>query len=507
MKNRLLFQLLLLAALLPLLIVSASASTAQGTLEFKNWETDETTTGTWSLDNRGTLTVEGSGVMRPDHRSWPWDSLREEIRTVVLKEGVTDTGYHSFDNCPNLTTVSLPATMEQITDGASAGPVNFLNCPSLISFQVAGGNPSMFARDGVLYTQYGSGGATLYLCPDGKETLDIPSSVTTIGFHALDGCEKLRELTVPAGVSTIYGGAFANCTSLKAAVIQGNANDGNYYFWNQFDGCSSLTSISLPSFHPEYTTRDGVLYSKDMTSLITCPGGKTSLTIPASVTSVCSLGKALSLTSLSVEPGSQTFSVRDNLLLDKAGTTVLSCPGGLKEVTIPEGITAIGEDAFEYAENLTRVTIPVSVTKIDKRAFDRTGLTDVFYEGSHDQWEKIDLMFGNEPLQEAGIRFGVVDGSGVAACGILTDIVDYGDPVQWTYYAGDAPGLNISGEVSAAAPVVIAFYDENGRMTDVRILTGEGSAEVRDGDHVRLFWLVQETFSPKGKTVDLSLKE
>ena len=63
MKRRLHFLLFLLAALLPLLIVSASATTARGTLEFHNWETDETTTGTWSLDNNGTLTAEGNGVM------------------------------------------------------------------------------------------------------------------------------------------------------------------------------------------------------------------------------------------------------------------------------------------------------------------------------------------------------------------------------------------------------------------------------------------------------------
>ena len=509
MKKRTLFLLFLLAALLPLLAVGASASgvTAQGTLQFDNWETGETSTGTWFLDSEGTMTIAGQGVMDSDDGHWPWDDLREEIRTVVLEEGVTDPSYFSFDNCPNLTDVFLPSTLEQITDGASAGPMSFRNCPKLTSFQVVKGNPMLYSQDGILYYRQGNSNGSLYLCPDGKETVDIPSWVTSIGFHALDGCEKLRELTVPASVTTIYGGAFANCTGLKTVTIQGNANVQSYYFWDQFDGCSSLTRIELPSSHPGYATRDGVLYNKDMTNLIVCPSGLTSLTIPASVTEVHSLSQAESLTSLSVAAGNQTFSVRDDLLFDKAGTTLIACPGGLTDVTVPDGTTAIGEDAFAHSANLTRITIPATVTAIGNSAFSETGLTDVFYKGSYSRWNEIEIDYWNRSLEAAVVHLGQADNSGVTACGNLMDL-RYGDPVQWSYSSGgsgDIPEISISGPVSDSAPVYVASYETNGRMTDVQMLTQPGSVKVMGGDHAKLFWLDGETGAPKGTFAELPL--
>ena len=77
----------------------------------------------WSLDETGTLTVSGDGAMddyvfnsTPDNGNplTPWNSRREEIKTVVLEQGVTHLGYGAFQGCENLTTVRLPEGITEI---------------------------------------------------------------------------------------------------------------------------------------------------------------------------------------------------------------------------------------------------------------------------------------------------------------------------------------------------------------------------------------------------------
>ena len=76
----------------------------------------------------------------------------------------------------------------------------------------------------------------------------IPESVTSVGQHAFDYCYALTEVTIPASVTSIETSAF------------------NY--------CSELASIIVTSGNTAYSSEDGVLYNKDMTELLSCPGGK-----------------------------------------------------------------------------------------------------------------------------------------------------------------------------------------------------------------------------------------
>ena len=79
---------------------------------------------------------------------------------------------------------------------------------------------------------------------------------------------------------------------------------------------------------------------------------------------------------------------------------------GLTGVTIGEGITTIGWETFELCASLTSVTIPVSVTAIEPLAFSTCdSLTGVYYGGSEDQWEQINIDFGNDQLLNAYIQW------------------------------------------------------------------------------------------------------
>lgn len=59
----------------------------------------------------------------------------------------------------------------------------------------------------------------------------------------------------------------------------------------------------------------------------------------------------------------------DGVLYNADATTLISCPGGVAEVTIPSSVTVIGEAAFEYCRELTQIKIPDSVKEIGNDAF------------------------------------------------------------------------------------------------------------------------------------------
>ncbi len=109
---------------------------------------------------------------------------------------------------------------------------------------------------------------------------------------------------------------------------------------NAFDGMSKLKAFVISANNPDYTAKDGVLYSKDMTVLYRYPAGKSStrFVIPASVTRI----------------DAHAFEDCKNL----------------KSVTFPEGLTQIGEFAFSGCERITSVSLPDGVTMLPSGAFD-----------------------------------------------------------------------------------------------------------------------------------------
>lgn len=59
----------------------------------------------------------------------------------------------------------------------------------------------------------------------GLTQIDIPETVTTIGFAAFGGCEYLKEVTVPQSVTSLDVRAFAYCSGLEKAVIKAEVTE------------------------------------------------------------------------------------------------------------------------------------------------------------------------------------------------------------------------------------------------------------------------------------------
>ena len=233
------------------------------------------------------------------------DLYCEGLASATIGNGVSTIGVSAFYSCNNLTNVTMGNSVSTI------GAYAFGSCVSLIN-------------------------------------LTIPNSVTTIGNYAFASCVSLSSVTIPNSVVTIGDFAFSSCNSLASVTIGNSVIRIN----RAFVGCNSLTAIAVDINNPAYSSLNGVLFNKNLTTLVAFPAGAAgSYTIPNGVTAI----------------GNYAFE---------------SCPR-LASVMIPNSVTSIGTNAFASCVSLTRVTIPNSVAIIANYAFSGcTSLTTVYFLGN-----------------------------------------------------------------------------------------------------------------------------
>ncbi|MBR4730626.1 MAG: leucine-rich repeat protein [Prevotella sp.] len=307
------------------------------------------------------------------------------LTSVIIENGVTTIDDHAFWGCSSLTTITIPSSVTSIgmasfgqcirlatvTIGSSTSSIGyhaFEECTSLTSIIVDETNQTFKSVDGVLISKNGT---TILTYPAGKtETAYIiPSGVTSIGESAFYGCGGLTSVIIPDGVTSIGIGAFSGCSGLTSVIIPGGVTTIG---GGAFADCSSLTSITVDESNPNYKSEDGVLLSKDGTTLITYPIGKTGTAyiISDGVTTIdySAFRGCSGLISVTI-PSSMT----------SIGYHAFYGCSGLTSVTIPGSVTAIGDWAFAFCNSLTSITIGSGVTAIGGWAFyGCTDLSDVF---------------------------------------------------------------------------------------------------------------------------------
>ena len=252
------------------------------------------------------------------------------------------------------------------------------------------------------------------------------SGVTSIGEWAFRECSGLTSIELPSGVTSI----------------------GEY----AFSSCSGLTSINVSVDNIEYTSIDGVLYSKDKTRIVAYPSGKsatsyeilesvtsigeeafegcsglTSIRLPSGLTSIgdsafkgCSSLMSINLPSgvtsigeyaftncsslTSIELPSGLTSIGESAFFGCRGLTSISLPSGLTSIgdyafywcsgltsiNLPSGVTSIGDYAFSDCSGLTSIELPSGVTSIGRYAFNYCrSLTSITFAGTVEQWNAI----------------------------------------------------------------------------------------------------------------------
>ena len=257
---------------------------------------------TWTLDSEGVLTISGSGDMHDYVYSSPWHENGNQIRSVLMENGVTGIGNFAFFECISLTSMTIPDSVTCI------GNCAFKDCSSLAS-------------------------------------VTIPDGVASIGVYAFCGCTSLKSVTIPDSVTSIGDYAFGFCTSLTGIWVDGGSS---HYFSDAsgvlFNKDKTVLAQCPGAFSGSYVIPDGVTSINDA-AFVNCTS-LTSVTIPDGVTNIGYevFAGCTSLANMVLPNG-----------VTRIGAEAFEWCTSMKNITIPDGVMSIGYDAFLNCKSLTNV--------------------------------------------------------------------------------------------------------------------------------------------------------
>ncbi|MDR1866668.1 MAG: leucine-rich repeat domain-containing protein [Treponema sp.] len=294
---------------------------------------------TYCLNSKGTIRITG----------YKGTNNTVVIPSIIDGIAVTEIGNRAFYQ-KKIQSITIPYSIERIEQAA------FTHNQTLKAVNVSVRNRHYASVDGTLFSKDKT---ILYRVPAGKSltSYTIPDGVTTIEYEALYG-HQLTTVTIPESVTYIGWSAFAY-NYLTTIDIPDNVLfiGRNAFAHNQltkvtcgnnlreirdlvFEGNRSLTAIEISTKNQQYTSVDGMLFSKDKTVLYIVPDGKdmAAYRIPSTVNTI----------------GDWAF----------YHSTV-------SDVIIPDSVSTIGTYAFR-SSRLNRITVGADKDYINSEAgFDK----------------------------------------------------------------------------------------------------------------------------------------
>lgn len=297
---------------------------------------------------------------------------------VTIPDNVIKIGYHAFENCDEILSISLPNSVTEIGNNAFYGCTDLkrVNIPdgvtSIGDFAFCGCSnlAEVTIPDGVSRI-----GEYIFFDCKNLKGISVPDGVSKIGMCAFKGCSNLEKVTLPADLTEIGRNAFEDCKSLAVVNIPDRVTNLETYTEfvdiGPFNNCTSLKNATYKGVSYDYEHIDwlydavnlgesGLLIENGVLTKVSELRDLTDCVIPDGVTEIgdYAFNRRTSLTSVTIP---------DSVL--RIGESAFKKCTNLESVNIPDGVISIGKESFNECTSLTSVTIPDSVTWIGKDAF------------------------------------------------------------------------------------------------------------------------------------------
>ena len=329
----------------------------------------------------------------------------DSLTSVTIPDSVTSIGDYAFYGCTSLTSVTIPDSVTSIGSNA------FYGCTGLASIHYAGDMASWLEKN--WHSNVMSSGRALYI--DGNKVegeIIIPDGTTSIPSYAFAYQTGITSIIIPDGVTSIGEGTFEGCSSLESITLPfvGATKDGteDTHFGYIFGASSSgYNDDYVPASLKEVIITGGT--SIGSAAFRGC-SSLTSVTIPSSVASIrnnafqdCTSLEAVYITDIEAWLAISFASSAANPLSNGAALYLDGEP--VTDFVIPAGVTSIGNFVFYGCDSLASITIPDGVASIGREAF--SGCTaEIIWDGT----PTITEIGGYAFAGYAGTRITIPDG-------------------------------------------------------------------------------------------------
>lgn len=312
--------------------------------------------------------------------------------TFTVPSGVYGVSTNGFQLAKNLTTINLPASIQDLPASAEAN--GFTSAKKLTAIKVDPANTNFKDEDGVVLTQDGK---TLVAYPFARRGVPDPNYNGPLAtMHAGE------VYTIPNSVETITKGAFAQVQHITAVKLNNvkKISEGAFYSVRNLrnvelgasvetiedgaiTGSPDFTRFAVDSNNPNYTAdAEGIIYTKNKEELVLYPSGRAG--------EYSTLPTTKKIRRRAFYYAQKVTKVNFNSALENIDNDAFQVTTALNEITFaaPSNLTRIGTWVF-YMSGLTKLELPASLKEIGSTAFSKNNNLKTVTVAANSQLESI----------------------------------------------------------------------------------------------------------------------